>query len=292
MRGINTFCSPLPGSAVAPLQLQLQLLPGAGEGDAPARKDAREGIRRGKRMLRQRHGATAAPEYQRYHRSLRRTHRALGESIGAAPGREGSTTARGEPGGLGGGGGLAPPRGGDGSPGMRKGSSRGIGVPVMELLGWTRSGGCGWWRAAGGMGGMSRRPPRIPRRSSARPPPAAPGTAESRPPRGWTGIFWDQIVPAWAGQTRPLGCNTTQKPPMNFLGGVTVGEAHRRMGCPNRPLFPMDRFPRVGNWDPQFSSPISTGLWGAGCSWDWLNLEWGSPHCEQGWGCFQKQDIP
>lgn len=112
MRGINTFCSPLPGSAVAPLQLQLQLLPGAGEGDAPARKDAREGIRRGKRMLRQRHGATAAPEYQRYHRSLRRTHGALEESIGAAPGREGSTTARGEPGGARRGRGSRPTEGG------------------------------------------------------------------------------------------------------------------------------------------------------------------------------------
>lgn len=33
--------------------------------------------------------------------------------------------------------------GGDGAPGMRKRSSHGIGVPVMELLGWSRSGGCG-----------------------------------------------------------------------------------------------------------------------------------------------------
>lgn len=157
-------------------------------------------------MLCQRHGATAAPEEQRYRRSLRRTHRALAESIGAAPGREGSTAARGEPGGSAGRG-LAPPRAGMDLPG------RGSGLP-----GWSCRDGPAAGTADGGerlVGwGHQPVPPPILRRSSARPPP--PSRLSHGLREAGLGFFWDQIVPAWAGQTRPLGYDTAQKPPMNF----------------------------------------------------------------------------
>lgn len=91
------------------------------------------------------------------------------------------------------------------------------------------------------------------------------------------GFFWDQIIPAWAGQTRPLGYNATQKPPMNFFRGSYGWRCTRQNGMSKPTPFPMDCFLRVGNWEPQFSSPISPGLWGAGCSWDWLSSELGGP---------------
>lgn len=286
MRAINPFCSSLPGSA------PLQLLPGAGEGDAPARKDAREGI-----TERKEDAPAAAPGYQRYRRSLRRTPGALGESIGAAPGREGSTTARREPGGLGGGGGL-------GTPGRMRWSCRDApaelrrdrdsrdGAAGMEPLRRLRMAGrCGW------DGGHEAGAPPDPSEKLS-PPAPAPVTAESRPPRGWIGIFfWDQIVPAWAGQARPLGYNATKKPPMNFLGGGG-GEGGYGWRCTlqggmSKPtLVSHGWFPKGGKLGPTDVRPHIPGLWGAGCSWDWLSSELGALRSEQGLGCPHKQDLP
>lgn len=158
-------------------------------------------------MLCQRHGATAAPEEQRYRRSLRRTHRALAESIGAAPGREGSTAARGEPGGSAGRG-LAPPRAGMDLPG------RGSGLP-----GWSCRDGPAAGTADGGerLVGWGHQPVPPPDPSAELSPPPAPVTAESRPPRGWIGIFLGSNRPClgWPDSAPRLRYGT--KTPDEFL---------------------------------------------------------------------------
>lgn len=127
--------------------------------------------------------------------------------------------------------------------------------------------GSGWWD-----GGISPWPPRILRRSSARPPP--PSRLSHGLREAGLGFFGDQIVPAWAGQTRPLGYHTAQKPPMNFFFLCWRCTSQNGMSKPT----PISHgsLPESGNWDPQFFSPLSPGLWGAGCSWDWLSSEWGT----------------
>lgn len=205
-----TWLSPRPAPAPAPSRHRRGGCSGE-EGcwgrDTARREDAPAATRRDSSSR----VPALAPQPPLHTRSAGRVHR-------RSPGKGGINHGTLRTGGARRGTGARPTGGSDGFPGMRKGSPHGIGVPVMEMLGWTRCRGCGGRGAAAWDGGHEPvAPPDPSAKLSHRPPPPS---RLSHGLRGaGLGFFWDQIVPAWAGQTRPPGCNTTQKPAMNFLRG-------------------------------------------------------------------------